>query len=169
MRMYLRALLILSLFIAFGANAQDFEVPSDLPSTKEEFANSEKDMIAAAKWLEATAMGSQMDKRIKVNAWVIGWIINSPSVTLEIHSDFVDLFDKNPHLNTVWMANYARYILENNYSKDQVQAHVAALRSVINCYNLGGDLKKDKSLAKLIEKDKEGKLEDWVKDALGSK
>jgi hypothetical protein len=169
MKMNLPALLVLPFFVAFGASAQDFDVPAELPSTKEEFTNSEKDMIAAAKWLEATAMGSQMDKRVKVNAWVIGWIINSPSVTLEIHSDFVDLFDKNPHLNAVWMANYARYVLENNYSKDQVQAHVAALKSVISCYNLGGDLKKDKSLAKLIEKDKEGKLEDWVKDALGSK
>lgn len=169
MKLKLCALLALSLLISFVTNAQDFEVPAELPSTKEQFANSEKDMIAAAKWLESTAIGTQQDKRDKINAWTITWIINSPSVTLEVHKAFVDLFDKNPQLNAVWMANYARYVLENGYSKDQVKAHVAALKAVINCYNLGGDLKKDKSLSKMIEKDKEGKLEEWVKDALSGK
>ena len=35
--------------------------------------------------------------------------------------------------------------------------------------NLGGDIKKDKALSKLIDADKEGKLEDWVRDALAAK
>ncbi len=169
MKFRLIALAGFSLFLSFVSYAQDFEVPAETPSTKEEFAKTEKDMIAAARWLENTAVGTDMDKRIKVNAWVLAWIINSPTVTLEIHADFVKLFDKNPQLNIVWMANYARYVLENSYSTDKVKAHLAGLKSVIHCYNLSGDIKKDKSLSKLIDKDKEGKLEDWVKEAIKSK
>ena len=68
MKFSLLALSGLSLLISFVSNAQDFEVPQDLPSTKEEFIKSEKDVITAAKWLENTAVGTDMDKRIKVNA-----------------------------------------------------------------------------------------------------
>ena len=169
MKLCLPVFMGLSLLISLVSAAQDFEVPQSLPSTKEEFVKSEKDMIAAAKWLENTAVGTDMDKRVKVNAWVIGWIINSPTVTIDVSSSFVKLFEKNPQLNAVWMANYSRYVLENNYSTDQVKAHVAGLKAVINCYNLGGDVKKDKTLTKVIDKDKEGKLEDWVRDAVKGK
>jgi hypothetical protein len=95
----LLALAALPLLICFVSTAQDFEVPQSLPSTKEEFVKSEKDMIAAAKWLENTGVGTDRDKRVKVNAWVIGWIINSPTVTIEVSYSFVKLFEKNPQLN----------------------------------------------------------------------
>ncbi|MEI9810930.1 MAG: hypothetical protein WDO16_25310 [Bacteroidota bacterium] len=62
-----------------------------------------------------------------------------------------------------------RYSLENNYSKDDVKCNVSGIKAAIACYNLGGDIKNEKLLAKVIEKDKEGKLEEWVKDALESK
>lgn len=157
------------LLISTTAVAQEFEVPDGLPSTKEEIANAEKDVIAAAKWLETTAIGTNMDKRIKVNAWVLSWITNSPTVTIEVQSYVVKLFDKNPQLMLVWMAGYARYCLENSYSNDKLKCNTAGIKSVIACYNLGGDVKKEKALTKVIEKDKEGKLEEWVKDALNSK
>ena len=67
------------------------------------------------------------------------------------------------------MAGYTRYCLENNYSKDQLQSNIAGFKSVINCYNLGGDVKTDKALNKLIDASKEGKLEDWVKEVMNSK
>jgi hypothetical protein len=163
---------ILSIFcLSFSiiSSAQSFEVPANVPSTKEEFINSEKDMIAAAKWLETNPVGTDMDKRTKVNTYIIAWITNSPTVTVELRESIFKPFDKNPQLLSVYMAGYSRYCLENNYSKDQLQCNLAGLKSAINCYNLGGDIKKDKALTKLVDADKEGKLEDWVKDALGSK
>src|SRR5258705_10513789 len=96
------------LLLSFIAAAQDpiaigFEVPASLPATKAEFVKSEPDFIAAAKWLESTPVGTQMDKRIKMNGWVIAWVINSPTVTIEVRSSIIKLFEKNPHLNAVWM------------------------------------------------------------------
>jgi hypothetical protein len=150
------------LFISLPAQSQDFEVPESVPSTKEDFIKSEKDVINAAKWLESTPIGQQMAKRKAINAWVINWIINSPTVTVNLKMPVVKLFDKNPELNAVYMAAYSRFCLENNYSKDEVKANVAAIKAVINCYNLGGDVKKNKALTAVMDKDKEGKLEEWV-------
>lgn len=158
-------IILLCLCCSLGAVAQDFEVPA-LPSTKEEFVNSEKDLIGAAKWLETTPIGTQMDKRKLVNAYVVAWVINSPTVTVNARSSILKLFDKNTELNAVYLAAYSRYVLENNYSKDELKANTAAIKAVINCYNLGGEVKKNKLLTQVIEKDKEGKLEEWVSNAM---
>jgi hypothetical protein len=159
----------LFLLITFVSSAQDIDVPANLPSTKDEFVKSEKDFIDAAKWLENTAIGMHTDKRKKMGAWTTAWIINSPTVTIEINAAITKLFDKNPDLLIVFMAGYGRYCLENNYSKDAVKGNTAGIKSAINCYNLGGDTKKDKALSKVIDADKEGKLEDWVKELMKSK
>jgi hypothetical protein len=157
------------LLISFNSFAQDYEAPSSPLSTKENYVTSEKDVIAADKWLEATPIGQQMDKRKQVNAWVMMWITGSPTVTINMREPIIKPFEKNPDLMLVFLAGYARYSLENNYSKDEIQSTVAGLRSVIKCYNSGGDVKKDKALSKVIDADKNGNLEDWVKEAMAKK
>ena len=169
MKLLTTALITLLLSLTFISSAQDFQVPADLPSTKEDFIKSEPDFIAAAKWLESTAIANDMDKRTKVNAWVIAWISNSPTVTIEIRGAMIKPFDKNPQLLSVYMAGFTRYSLENNYSKDELLCNIAAMKSVVKCCNLGGEIKKDKNLTKLLDADKEGKLEDWIKEALTAK
>ena len=159
-------LIAIALLQSVSTSAQEFEVPGNLPETKEECIQTEKEMINAAKWLEATPIGTNMDKRIKVNAWGMAWLTNSSNVTIEVKASIIKPFEKNPHMMFVFMAGYARYALENNYSKDALQANIAGMKSVINCYNLGGDIKKDKALTKLIETGKEGKLEEWMKEAM---
>lgn len=101
-----------------------------------------------------------------MNAWVLIWITNSPTVTVEVSLPIISPFEKNPELSLLFMAGYSRYCLENNYSKDKLKCNTAGLKSAINCYNLGGDVKKDKALNKLLDADKEGKLEDWVREAI---
>lgn len=157
------------LLLSFISAAQDFEVLANQPTTKDEFVKSEPDFINAAKWLESTPVGTQMDKRKKMNAWVLQWIINSPTVSIEVKASIIKPFEKNPELSLLYMAGYTRYCLENNYSTDKLKCNTAGIKSAINCYKLGGDVKKDKALSKAIDADKEGKLEDWVKDAMGSK
>jgi len=156
----------LTLLLTAVVFAQDFELPVNQPSTKEEFVNSEKDFITTAKWLENTPIGKEIDKRKLANAWVIVWITNSPTVTVEMYAGIMKPFDRNSDLLGVFMAGYARYALENNYDKDAFKGNLAGIKSVINCVNLGGDIKKDKNLTKLLTVDKEGKLEDWVKNAI---
>jgi hypothetical protein len=159
----------ISLFLSCIATAQNFEPPA-LPTTKEEFIKSEPDIIAAAKWLEATPLGTQKEKTLQVNTYVMSWITNSPTVNVELDANLInDLVEKNTQLMMVFIANYTRYCLENNYSKDKLKATTAGIKSIINCYALGGDTKKNKTLAKAIDADKESKLEDWVKEKFKSK
>lgn len=142
--------------------AQDYDIAT-LPKTKEEFIKSEATFVAAAKWLERTPLGTDTDKRKKTAAWVTAWLINSPTVTVEMPGTLTKLFNKNPDLLIVFMAGYGRYCLETEYSTDKIKGTVAGLKSAINCYNLGGEVKKDKSLKNAIEADKNGTLSDWVK------
>lgn len=158
-----------ALCVSLITTAQSFEPPA-LPVTKEEFIKSEPDIIAAAKWLEATALGTQKEKTLQVNTYVMSWITNSPTVNVELDANLVnDLVEKNTQLMMVFIAGYTRYCLENNYSKDKLKATTAGIKSIINCYALGGDAKKNKTLTKAIEADKKGELEDWVKEKLKSK
>jgi hypothetical protein len=159
------AFLLLSFFISSNLFAQDIKIP-ELPETKDEFIKSEPDFINVANWLENKQVGPDMQKRTLANAYVIAWLTNSPTVTVTVREKILKGFDKNAQLLSVFMGGYAKYCLMNNYSKDELKCNVAGLRSVINCYNLGGDLKKDKALLKIIGQDKEGKLEDWVKEAM---
>lgn len=154
------------LLLSFVMNAQYIAVPDSLPDTKEAITRTEPKLIELAKWLETTAIGEQMDTRIRVNAWVLAWITNSHSVSITVRSSLMKPFDKNPQLLLVFMAGYSRYVLENNYSKDELKANTAGMKAAINCASLGGDVKKDKNLNKIIEKDKEGKLEEWVQAAM---
>lgn len=146
--------------------AQDMEVPAKLPVTKEEFIQSEKEFIMAAQWLENTPLGTTPDKRKLMNAWILKWIINSPLITVELTEPMLKPFKKNPDLMIVFMAGYARFCLENSYSNDELKCTVAGMKSAVNCYNLGGILKKDGEMADLAEDAEKGKLEEWIKEEM---
>lgn len=158
---------LLFLFTCFVSKtfSQEFQVPENvILNTKEDYVNSEKDVINAAKWLETTQLGKEMDKRVRVNAFVLMWLTGSSTVTAEVNNFCTSLTDKNPHLLGVFLASYARYALENNYSKDKLKGTTAAIKGMINCYKLGGEAKKNKLLDKAIAADKSGTLEEWVKE-----
>jgi hypothetical protein len=159
---------IVALLASFHSKAQDFQLPK-MPGNKEEFIHSEKDFIAAEKWLETTPAGTKVEQRKLINGWIIMWVTKSPTVTLEIKAAVLKAFDNNSDLTAVFLAGYARYCLENNYSRNELRGVTAGLKAVINCYTPGRDLKKIKSLEKLIQQDKDGKLEDWVRDAISKK
>ena len=110
-----------------------------------------------------------MDQRKLINGWIIMWVTKSPTVTLEIKAAVLKAFDNNSDLTAVFLAGYARYCLENNYSRNELKGVTAGLKAVINYYTLGGDLKKIKPLEKLIQQDKDGKLQDWVTEAIRKK
>ncbi|MCX8020964.1 MAG: hypothetical protein N2747_10770 [Chitinophagaceae bacterium] len=164
MRIKLFVFLLFCLFCA-GLKAQEFELPDINPDSKEFCDRTEKYMIDAAVWLEQTPIGKQTEKRKIINAWVLAWLTHSASVTIVLHKFVTEIFDKNPDLLFVYMAGYARYCLEN-HTKDALPAHVAGIKSAIHCYTSGGEIKRNKALEKVIQKDKEGKLAEWVADEI---
>lgn len=145
--------------------AQEFEPPVNaVLEKKDDYLKYEADIINAARWLEATPIGAQKEKRVQVNMFFTVWLTGSPTVTIEINSWVMKLTDKNPDLLVVFLSGYARYVLENQYSNDAAKANEAGVKSMINNYQLGGDVKKNKTLQKAVDADKAGNLTTWMKD-----
>jgi hypothetical protein len=143
--------------------SQDFEVPVNYKlEAKEDYTPYEKDIIAAAKWLETVSFNSESDKQSEVAAFVIKWISGSPTVNVEIHPVVMDLESKNKGMLVLYMAACARYSLENNYSKDMKAQQKAAILSMINAYKTANGIKKDKKMDKLVKASDDGKLDEWL-------
>lgn len=161
-------LLLAGLFItATNAYAQDFEVPKGYTlKTAADYTIYEKDVINAAKWLTATPLNEQEEKRKQVSAFVISWVSGSPTVNVELNSIILDFEKKNKGMMVLFMACSAKYVLENNYSKDMRAKHRAALRDMIGVYKTGSGIKKDKKMDKLIKADEAGTIDEWLEENL---
>ena len=162
-------LLLVCFFLFVGKNlySQDFEVPENYKfKVAADYAKYEKDIIEAAKWLLATPFNEQVEKRRHVSAFVVTWINGSPTVNVEINPTILDFDKKNEGMLVLYMACSAKYVLENNYSKDMREKHKAALRDMINVYKAGKGINKDKNMEKLIKYDEEGKMDKWLSEYL---
>ena len=161
-----KLLILVTCFMLAALNgfSQQFEVPvyAD-PQTREDFVKSEKDIIAAANWLEATPLGTDESKRVLVNAWVLKWVINSPTVTISANEFVTNICKKNPDFLVVFMAAYTRSVLQNNYDTSMVNGYIAGVKGLVALYKLGGKVKKDQLMLAAVQASDEGKLEDWVK------
>ena len=146
---------------------QSFEVPDNYQfNSKEDYSKYEKDIIDAAKWLKDTPFNEQEDKRKEVSAFVVKWINGSPTVNVEINPTIMDFEKKNKGMLVLYMAASARYVLENNYSKDMRAKHKAALNDMMSVYKSGKGINKDKKIEKLIKSEEDGKLDEWLSENL---
>lgn len=161
--------LLLFCSISLSAFCQKDALLSTLPQTKEEFVASEKNVLATINWLANTPADQDADKRKEQFAMLTAWIINSPTVTIEVNSNVLTFTKKNSDLLIYFMAGWTKYVLENNYSKDLVKSNLAGIRMAMNIYQKGIAMKKDKEMEKLIEKESSGTLESWVTEQLAKK
>jgi hypothetical protein len=156
---------LLTLFTAV-INAQNFEVPKNyVLNIAADYAKYEKDIIACANWMENTPLNVDEQKRIEANTFLMKWLTGSPTVSINLNADIVvKCTDKNSDLLMLFLAGWTRYSLENNYSKDQQKGYFEGFKSMINVYNKGILIKKDKDLESLIALHNKGELEAWIKD-----
>jgi hypothetical protein len=167
MKIIISLLIALMLTIANNSYSQDFAVPSGYQfNSKEDYAKYESDIISAAKWLIASPLNEQQDKRKEVSAFVVKWINGSPTVNVEINPTIMDFEKKNGGMLVLYMAASAKYVLENSYSKDMRAKHRSALRDMIGVYKAGKGIQKDKKMEKLAKMDEDGKLDEWIADNL---
>lgn len=166
--MYSRLIPFIAFFlVAFSVKAQDFTVPADYKlEVAADYARYEKDIIAAANWLRAVPLNEQETKRREVSAFVLLWINGSPTVNVEINPTVMDFEKKNAGMLMVYMSACARYVLENNYSKDMRAKHRAAIRDLITVYKAGKSISKDKKMEKLIKAEEAGDLDAWLEENL---
>jgi len=160
-----RLLLLIALFLSvcLCTYAQDFEVPQNyILKEKGDYAKYQADVLKAIDWLQKTSWAGQAEKRKQVNGFLIEWMTGSPTVSIEIGSGVTKLADKNNNLLIVYMAGYTKYVLENASDSDKNRPKIAGVKAVLEKYKSDSSLKKDKALDKLVQLEKDGKLEDWV-------
>jgi hypothetical protein len=149
--------------------SQDTGLLDTLPTTKEEFAQSEPTVLHTIDWLENTPLNQEVDKRKLLSARFLAWLTNSPMVTITLDAKVTPFFKKNPDLIMIFMGGWTKYTLQNSYSKDAVKCNLAGVKSAIRFYQMGNGIKKDKEIEKLIEMDSRNELEAWVERQLGQK
>jgi len=157
---------LLVLGISSVTFAQTSELLDQLPNTKEEFVASEKKVISTINWLEDTPLDQNTDKRKSQYALLVGWLTNSPTVTIEINSRVLTFTKKNSDLLLIFMGGWTKYCLENNYSSDNLKGNIAGIKSAIKVYKKDIGMKKDKAMDKIIALDEKGELEKWVAEQL---
>ena len=163
------AFILLIIGVVSHSFAQESELLDAIPTTKEEFIQSEKKVLATINWLENTPLDQDEKKHQEQYAFLTAWITNSPTVTIELNANVLTFSKKNSQLIMFFMAGWTKYSLENNYSKDIPQGSLAGLRSAIKIYKKGVGFKKDKEMEKLVEIEEKGELEKWVTEQLAKK
>ena len=164
--------LLLFLFLtclSISSFAQQNELLTSIPSSKEDFIKSEPAVINTINWLESTPVTQELEKRKLLNSNLIVWITNSPTVTIELNSKVVTFTKKNSELLITFMGGWIKYALQNSYSQDAVKCNLAGIRSAIKVYQMGNGLKRDKQIEKVIELDSKNELEKWLTEQLGKK
>lgn len=167
MKAYLLLITCLVALTSGKVYSQVFEVPEHYDfKVAADYKAHEKNVIDAANWLKSVPLNEQKPQRKKVSAFVLLWINGSPTVMVEITPIIMNFEDKNNGMLVLFMALSAKYVLENEYSKDMRAKHKYALREMMAVYNLGVGIKKDKRMDKLIKSDSDGKLDEWLSEIM---
>ena len=144
-----------------------FEVPPDVQlNVREDYAKYEPDIIAASKWLETNDLGKEEAKRKEVSAFVLKWIIGSPTVNISMGEHLLKVYDKNASLLIIYMGSYTRYYLENKATATPYLATKAALISMMTVYKKGIDISRSKEMERLIKATDENKLDEYIVDKM---
>ena len=159
-------LLLLTVFISGTSIAQTFVVPENYKlKTPEDYDKYQPDILACIDWLEATPSDQATEKRQEAAAFFITWLTGSPKVSVTVYGFVADLADKNSDLMIIFLGGGTRFILENpDAATDNFKVSLAGLNSVLDVFEKGKGVKKDKFVANLVEMRKKGELETWLKE-----
>jgi hypothetical protein len=140
-----------------------FEVPANVQlNVKEDYTKYEPDIISASNWLESNPLDREPEKRKEVSAFVMKWIIGSPSVNVSLTEQIQKLYGKNASLLIIYMGSYIKHFLENKSTATVFSGTKAGLISMMNVYKKDIDIIKSKEMEKLIKLTDENKLDEYV-------
>ena len=158
---------ILSLCLIFSVGlvqAQEFEVPENIHLKKaEDFKTYETDIVACAHWLLNTPINSQQQKRAQANAFMMQWLIGSPSVSIELREGIMTFMESSPELVILFMSGWTAYVLEGGEKDDIKAGTLAGLDYVMRFYEANRkQLNEDKNIERFFKLKEKDKLEQFV-------
>jgi len=156
------------LFFCITISAQDYTVPKDYKfDNKEDYTAYEHQVKETINWILQTPLVKEASKRKDANAFLIAWLSGSPTVSVDVNTDFITFFKANSELLVIYIAGWTKYSLENDYSKDKLQGYKAGIETSVEFYKKNKSyLKKDKEIEKFEKLIEKGKLEEEIKKKL---
>lgn len=146
--------------------AQDFEIPKNVHlEKKSDYTKYETAVLNGINWLEQTNVEEQLVKREKISAFVLQWIMGTPSFSIGLQTFQLKLTKKNPELILSFLGGWTKFAIENPSEKENtIKANIAGFQSLIKVYasNKGHGMKKDKKIEKLIKLNSL-EFEKWVR------
>jgi Flp pilus assembly protein TadD len=131
--------------------------------TKEDYVKTEQKFLDGYKWLMANPVGTDEAKRKSTNGFLMLWMTGSPYVSIELSDKIVTYMDCGDCM-MMFMSGWTAYAIESKDFKGKFKATMAGTESAIKFYLLNKEaLGKNKELDKLVELQKNNKLEDFVK------
>jgi len=162
-------LYVLLIFVLFNTQLSFAQKKFDVPEKYEmnsaaDYAKYEEAIINAARWLENTDLDKELDKRQKVNAFVLKWIAGSPTVTIELSEGIGKLCSKNEELFGIYLSAYSRSVLENKKTTTKFLATKASLLAILKVYRKGIGINKNKEMDRLSRMEEDNKLDAYIRD-----
>ena len=147
------SLLFIFLFSGKFSFAQAaFELPQNIElNAKEDYTKYEPVVVEAAKWLEATDLDKDAQKRQEINDFVLQWVSGSSTVSVDITPQLSKIYGKNTQLIGIYLASYSRNFIENRSTATKLTAAKAGIISMMNVYKKDIRIIKNKEMDKLIK------------------
>lgn len=149
--------------VCLNVSAQSDKLMTRVPVEATDYKEMDQSFLNSMAWLETTPIDKFEEKRKKQMGYILSYCMGSPDITLTLNATFIDFNKKNTDFLVFFLGGWARYCINNNYKNNEIKGTVAGLESVIAQYKTG-QYKKDKFVEKLLELEKQGTLEGWVKD-----
>ncbi len=166
--------IILSLFSLFALltltlHAQEYNAPIDPKLEKaEDYAKYEPDVIKCIEYLEKTPISSSNERR-DANAFLFKWISGSPTVTIDLRPYLMGLVKENKDFLMIFMGGWTKFAIQNPDVKDKMKGHLAGLQAIVRVYIQNPGIRKDEAVEAIVKAEKNGALEDWLKDHFDDK
>ncbi len=158
-----RVILTLALLCyAVGLSGQEFSVPKGYKFSKaDDYAEHESNVVKCFDWLMSTPMNEQTSKRDKASAYLVQWLMGSPTVNVQVNKTIAP-FMENADLLMIFMGGWAKYAIESK-DKSKVEGNLHGLNAVIDYYqqNKAG-IGQNKDIEKFIKMKGKGKLKSFI-------
>lgn len=162
------SLTILLSFTGTTIVAAQSPVPEGYRLKKEaDFKKYEQDVLNTIDWLDTHPIDKYPAIRSECQRFLMEWITGVPYVSVMIAKPATVAADKNTELLLTFMGGWIKYVVkEGGDTDDNVACTLAAMNNVLDYYEKGNGLDKNKELDKLLKTRASGGLEDWVRKQL---
>lgn len=159
-----------------GLNTTVFAQPGRCPKIPSKFLwetavdyQKDEDLIRKTlKWLCQTPLGFDVEQRGLANAFVLEWLAGSPSILVEIKTEYLEFAEAQPDLLFSFIHGVALYKMEHPAVKDELTLYTSGFTVVAELAAQSKEFSRQKELRNLLKAYKKGKVKEYTREVLKS-